>query len=338
MYIGSIPGLIQLFLSLTPVLWSPSNWANWAMMAARAMSESAYLPDYTLLNDLHSKEAFERCMTDEAKRNATLTGIDEISGWYGPGAYLAWLVTAYVAAFSSIWHSKCAREPEAARKTSHSDGFFTLPRLSSDDPADMLDGEMVAALAYPLVALVDVFVRLVRCKIDAQMSAAVFVLFSALMVFGPTSRLSWQVDGVKFEPVMFPNTNRSWAWKLCGLLVHSFVITLIGEPYAYTLELVIPVYVMLFVVMLYALVHGEARGEVSVPDSGVSVESGEGSGVWYDTSHLLVSCYGKDRIPCPSDGGDSVGHGPDRGAGYSRGRTVVVQDVWGGIAGCDNPQ
>jgi hypothetical protein len=303
MYIGGIPSLIQLFLSLTPVLWSPSNWASWAMMVTRAMSASDHVPDYTLLDDLHAKEAFERCLTDEAKRNATLTGLDEISGCYGPGAYLAWLVTAYVAAFSSIWHSKCARGPEAARKASHSDGFFTLPRLSSDDPADTLDGETVAALVYPLVALVDVFVRLVRCKIGAQRSAAMFVLFSALMVFGPTSRLSWQVDGVKFEPVMFPNTNRSWAWKLCGLLVHSFVITLIGEPYAYTLELVIPVYVMLFVVMLYALVHGERLDEEYPYRTAVYRPRAERAAVFGMIQAIfLIGCCGKDRILSPGDG------------------------------------
>lgn len=134
-------------------------------MTAAQGSESAYVPGYNLLNDLHTKEVSGRCMTAEVKRVATLTGVDEVSGWYGPGAYLAWLVTAYVAAFSSIWHSKCAREPKAARKTIYSDDeVFMLPRLSSDDPADALDGEMVAELMYPLVAVADVFVRLVRLQ------------------------------------------------------------------------------------------------------------------------------------------------------------------------------
>ncbi|KAM7196613.1 hypothetical protein V8F33_006112 [Rhypophila sp. PSN 637] len=265
-YTSSALCFIWLFLSLTPVLWSPSNWLSWLMMMAMAGSEMTYLPDYEWMDDVAKDEASRRCMTYEAKVNATqgpTAAVEEVSGWYGPGAYLAWLLTAYVAAFSSIWHSKCAQSEQGRKRdlAERRDDFFTLPRLDSQDPADVLDGEMVAALLYPMVALMDVFARLVRCKVDAQMSAAVFVLFSALMVFGPTSRLSWQVDGEDYDLGMFPKTNRSWAWKLAGFLVHGFVITLIGEPYAYTLELVLPVYIMLFAVMLYAPIHGERRGE-----------------------------------------------------------------------------
>jgi hypothetical protein len=89
----------------------------------------------------------------------------------------------------------------------------------------------------------------------------VFVLFSALIIFGPTSRLLWQKDRVDFGPEVFPRTNRSWAWKFSGFLIHGFVITLIGEPYAYSLELVIPVYVMLLVLPFYSLIHGERLSE-----------------------------------------------------------------------------
>ncbi|KAK5653280.1 hypothetical protein OQA88_9179 [Cercophora sp. LCS_1] len=254
--------IIWLFLCLTPVLWNPTNWLIWLSFGLQVASEMAYVPDYDLLNDFGHNDVAGRCMSYEAKRNATVVEpvIDDVSGWYGPGAYLAWLVTAYVASVSSIWHSKCAVS-EALRERVVADEGFPLPRWGSAEPADVVDGVMFAALAYPVVALLDVFVRLVRCKVDAQMSAAVFVLFSALVVFGPTARLSWQVDGVEFEPVFFPATNRSWAWKGCALLVHGFVVSLIGEPYAYTRELLIPVYVMLFVVMLYAPVHGERLSE-----------------------------------------------------------------------------
>ncbi|KAK4209403.1 hypothetical protein QBC37DRAFT_430433 [Rhypophila decipiens] len=241
-YTSSALCFISLFLSLTPVLWSPSSWLSWLMISMQAVSEFAYLPDYEMIDAMAKDEVSRRCMTFDAKVNATqgpTAAVEVVNGWYGPGAYLAWLLTAYVAAFSSIWRSKCAQSQEG----------------------DMLDGEMVGALLYPMVALFDVFVRLVRCKVDAQMSAALFVLFSALMVFGPTSRLSWQVDGEDFDLEVFPKTNRSWAWKFAGFLVHGFVITLIGEPYAYTLELLLPVYIMIFAVMLYAPIHGERLSE-----------------------------------------------------------------------------
>ncbi|KAK4035090.1 hypothetical protein C8A01DRAFT_38424 [Parachaetomium inaequale] len=181
-----------------------------------------------------------RCMSHADKLNATAGPVDQVSGWYGPGAYLSWLLTAYVAAFSSIWHSKCAQSEEARKKelekTDETDVFFTLPKwgTSVEDEADILDGEMLAALIYPLVALCDVLVRLVRCSIDPGMSAAVFVLFAALTIFGPTSRLSWQQDGVEYFDAqgILPRTNRSWAWKLGAFLIHGVVVTLFGEPYA----------------------------------------------------------------------------------------------------------
>lgn len=263
LYTASALCIIWLFLSLTPTLWNPTNWLSCLMFGLQAASEFSYMPDLDLIESLHNSDVSGRCLSFAEKENATAGPVDVVSGFYGPGTYLAWLVTAYVAAFSSIWHSKCAPSEERRERDAAGEGseYFSLPWWGSQESADALDAEMAMALLYPLMALGDVFIRLVRCKIDPQMSAAVFVLFSALMIFGPTSRLSWQKDGVEPELEIFPRTKRSWAWKFSGFLIHGFVITLIGEPYAYTVELVIPVYVMLLVLTFFSLIRGERLSE-----------------------------------------------------------------------------
>jgi hypothetical protein len=254
---------IWLFLSLTPVLWAPNNWLLWLSMVTFTENPAGMA---ALPNEVFDVDPPGRCMSHADKLNAIAGPVDDVSGWYGPGAYLSWLLTAYVAAGSSIWHSKCAQSEETRKKESkkinEAEDLFSLPKwgASVEDEADILDGEMIAALIYPLIALCDVLLRLVRCSIDPGMSAAVFVLYAALTIFGPTARLSWQQDGVEYydaHGVLLPKTNRSWAWKFAAFLIHGVVITLLGEPYAYTAELPIPVYVMLFLLMLYSMVSGE---------------------------------------------------------------------------------
>lgn len=232
---------IWLFLSLTPALWAPENWLWWMSFAIEGAG--LYLP--SAITDEYSGSQEGRCMS-YADVNAAVSGpVDQVSGWYGPGAYLAWLVTAYAAAFSSIWHSKCApKNKESA----------------------VLDGEILAALSYPVVALLDTVVRLIRCRMDPGINAAVFVLFSSLTILGPASRLSWQetVDGhqtTEFDDMILPPSRRSWAWKLCGFLIHGVIVSIIGEAYAYTTQLVVPLYVLLFALMLYSHIHGEVRME-----------------------------------------------------------------------------
>lgn len=84
-----------------------------------------------------------------AEKEAAVSGPpDGASGWYGPGAYLAWLLAAYTAALSSIWHSKCAEENE--------------------DAGHVLDGEMLAAIFYPSVAVLDLLSRFIRCQIHGR--------------------------------------------------------------------------------------------------------------------------------------------------------------------------
>jgi hypothetical protein len=177
-----------------------------------------------------------RCMTFAERQDAVSGPLDGASGWYGPGAYLAWLLTAYMAAFPSIWHAKCSKENEQS--------------------GEILDGEMLAAILYPLIALFDLLSRLVRCQIDPGINAPVFVLLSSLTIIGPVARLSERNGEIDVEAI-FPKTRRSWAWKTCGFLIHGVIITIAGEPYSYGNELVVTIYTLLFVLMLYSLIHGE---------------------------------------------------------------------------------
>ncbi|GAB1318479.1 hypothetical protein MFIFM68171_08689 [Madurella fahalii] len=269
LYVSSAMAIIWLFLSLTPVLWAPNNWFAWFIGLVMSTGTGVgYIPN-DFVDDIGKLDRPGRCMSWADKRDATAGPADGVSGWYGPGAYLSWLVTAYAAAFPSIWHSKCAQSEEARRQDgsdndeSDNEGEpFHLPKWGSKDPADVLDGEMIAAVAYPLVAVCDVVARLIRCRIDPGMSAAVFVLVSALTVFGPTSRLSWQRDGQDNEehPEFLPRTNRSWMWKSAGTFIHGVVMSLSGEPYAYPL-LVLSVYVMLFLLMSYSVISMERLSE-----------------------------------------------------------------------------
>ncbi len=236
MYTLGAMAFIWLFLSLTPALWAPENWLWWMSFAVEG---AGIFLSSALLDNVGSGDG--RCMS-YADIQAAISGpVNEVSGWYGPGAYLAWLVTAYAAAFSSIWHSKCAPK---------------------NKESSVLDGEILAALSYPVVALLDTVVRLIRCQMDPGINAAVFVLFSSLAILGPASRLSWQVEGeggrkTEFDDMILPPSRRSWAWKLCGFLIHGVVVSIIGEPYAYTTQLVVPLYVLLFVLMLYSHIYGE---------------------------------------------------------------------------------
>ncbi|KAF5856146.1 hypothetical protein ETB97_007829 [Aspergillus alliaceus] len=152
-----------------------------------------------------------RCKTWAEKKEAILDPAASASGWYGPGAYLAWLITAYVTALSTIWHSKCSRQHPDVNK---------------------VDAEVLLTLGYPLIAMVDVVARLIRCQIDPEMSAAAFVLVSSLTIVGPLTRLSWQEDGADMavEPVFYPVTVKEWTWKTMRFLCHTVVYAILFEP------------------------------------------------------------------------------------------------------------
>ncbi|KAE8381706.1 hypothetical protein BDV26DRAFT_289132 [Aspergillus bertholletiae] len=227
--------LVSLLLVLTPTLWGPRLW--FTVLGTSLTEQPLYLGD-TVMDAWSQRDSDGRCKTWSEKREAITNSASSASGWYGPGAYLAWLITAYATALSSIWHSKCSQ--------SHPD-------------VDSLDVEMLLTIGYPLVALGDVLLRLIRCQIDPGMTAAVLVLLSTLTIIGPLTRLSWQEDGVELEidQPSFPQTAKEWTWKTIRFLCHTVVYAILAEPYVDP-RILITVYVLLFVSLLYSGVYGEA--------------------------------------------------------------------------------
>lgn len=121
-----------------------------------------------------------------------------------------------------------------------------------------LDAEILLTIGYPLVALYDVLLRLIRCQIDPGMTAAVFVLVSTLPIIGPLTRLSWQEDDVKAEiEPHFPRTVKDWTWKTFRFLCHTVVYAVLSEPYLEP-RVLLAVYILLFVTLLYSGISGEA--------------------------------------------------------------------------------
>ena len=200
--------------------------------------QPVYLGD-TVMNAMSQQDSDGQCKTWMEKRDAIIDTAASASGWYGPGAYLAWLITAYATALSTIWHSKCSEKHPDVNK---------------------LDAEILLTIGYPLVALGDVLLRLIRCQFDPGMTAAVFVLVSTLTIIGPLTRLSWQEDGVEVEsdPPHFPRTVKEWTWKTFRFLCHTVVYAILFEPYLES-RVMLAVYVLLLLTLLYSGIYGEAR-------------------------------------------------------------------------------
>lgn len=137
-----------MFLSLTPVLWAPENWRYfWNSIYALSMG----LPPRF---DGSFGSPTGRCKTFHDKQTAVSGPATDVSGWYGPGAYLAWLLTAYAASLTSIWRSKSS---------------------PSTERMDIIEGELLAAFLYPLIAILDMLYRFIRCRVDPSSNAAIFL-------------------------------------------------------------------------------------------------------------------------------------------------------------------
>ncbi|GFG19689.1 hypothetical protein IFM5058_10266 [Aspergillus udagawae] len=229
---------VYLLFSLTPTLWSPRESLYWLLQPL--IFESGGFIDYNLAAAWLEKDASGRCLTWKEKMDAISTSLEDVSGWYGPGAYLGWLLTAYVTAVPCNWHSKCSEYNAESRR---------------------LDGETLGTLIYPLVAVFDIIIRLIRCQIDPGMSAAVFVVISSLVIIGPVTRLSWQYDGHGETALEYsPRSLRHWVWVTMRFTCHTIVCATFSEPYGYT-KLVGTVYALLFVVLLYSRISATALSE-----------------------------------------------------------------------------
>jgi hypothetical protein len=69
---------------------------------------------------------------------------------------------------------------------------------------------------YPLIAMIDILYRLIRCKMDPGINAALLVIFTSIAVLGPARRLSWQIHGEDRKRMLdddgnwFPSSLRGW--------------------------------------------------------------------------------------------------------------------------------
>jgi hypothetical protein len=104
------------------------------------------------------------CLTQSEKKEAVSGPATSVSGFYGPGKNLAWLLTTFIASLSLTCHSKC------------------------HEGCNHEEGELLVALMYPLIVLVDILYRLIRCKLDPSINATV-------LVYIPASRFWVQLDG-----------------------------------------------------------------------------------------------------------------------------------------------
>lgn len=214
--------IIGLFLNFTPVLWAPQNWLYWLQTVI--MYQGGYVDVEPLVGNS------TQCKTYHEKKEAISGPTTNVSGYYGPGAYLAWLLTAYVASMSSIWHSKLS---------------------ATYNEENFMDGEVLAAIAYPLIAVCDVLYRLFRCRLDPGMNAALFVISSATLMFSSAARLSWQDNDGGITDDIFPAKTRGWIWISVSILGHSLIIGTIGEPYN-NLTMTITMWPILAFIILYS--------------------------------------------------------------------------------------
>jgi hypothetical protein len=184
----------------------------------------------------------ERCMTRNETLAAVLAPEANVSGLYGPGAYMTWLLTSWAAAISSIAHAKCA----------------------SNNPQRLdVDLELIGVIAYPFVACMDIIIRIIRCKIDASLTAAVFVVVASLTILSPMKRLSIQREGSELfelfeDSSRFLQNKRLHMLRIPRWMGYGVLLAIIQEPYVNTNAL-ITLWSLLFFVILYSGLVGESE-------------------------------------------------------------------------------
>jgi hypothetical protein len=230
-YSLSIPGILSLLLALTPPLWNPSVWSNWwdAVMLSAGMAGGV---DFNLIFGERP-----RCMTRNETLAAVLAPEANVSGFYGPGAYMAWLLASWGVAISSIAHAKCASN--------------NAQRLD-------LDLELIGVIAYPFVACMDIIIRLIRCKIDASLTAAVFVVVASFTIFSPMKRLSVQREGSElFELEEFLLNKRLLMLRIPRWMGYGILLAISGEPYVNSGALICVCSLLCFVVIYSGIIGDE---------------------------------------------------------------------------------
>lgn len=228
-----------MLLAFTPALWSPSMFyimgTTWDMM----MIGAGMVSTGTLTNVFEAHGFFNKtsCLTFNETQVAITSGDAVVSGFYGPGVYLAWLISSWTVAISSIASAK----------------------LAANNPQRLeLDPELISLVFYPLVAAMDIIVRVIRCNIDASMTAATFVVVTSLSIFSPMARLSIQKEGTEFRESIFSNGKRVWTIRILRWISHAIVGSVVAEPYANHHAITV-LWGLLFVTVLYSGVVGRYR-------------------------------------------------------------------------------
>lgn len=222
-----------MFLNFTSVLWAPQIWLYWVYWTL-FMSNNAVFMDLEAVIGTPTPP----CMTYEAKKEAVFADPSDVSGWYGPGAYLAWLFTVYVGSISSIWNSGNSKEDSNAV-------------TSGEKDEDAIDGELLAALTYPAIAILDIIYRLIRCKVDPTLDASMLVLCVGTFAISTTRRLASPPDMETWtNGDFFPSGKREWTISIFLLTCHAIIQGTVGEPY-HSYKLMVTIYALAMGSILY---------------------------------------------------------------------------------------
>jgi hypothetical protein len=132
------------------------------------------------------------------------------------------------------------------------------------DEVETVEVELLVVLMYPAIAVLDVLYRLIRCRVDPTLSAAMIVVCTSLVTMGATWRLCWRLKvgfWVNIEAWLVPAGARRWIVSVFRILCHALVIGTMGEPWSER-RLVTVVYVLGFVNLVFSEVITETKMNV----------------------------------------------------------------------------
>ena len=169
-----------------------------------------------------------------------------VSGWYGPGVFVAWLISAHSSAISSIWNNKCS----ALNKEFHH-----------------IDAELLFVLFYPAVTLCDLFNRLTKFEMYPDVNATIFILSWSIIILGPANVLSRHAESI-YELDSAHNRMkclRYAASMIIQMLSYSMIIGFMHEPNGYRhlgLVLAVQLAVMIYAILRWImLLNGNKYGK-----------------------------------------------------------------------------
>jgi len=138
-------------LDLTPVLWAPQNWLYWLQIIFM-FSET---PTWIDVDILIGNNPAGPCLT-QSEESGCLRPSNKPVRLLWP-RFLPGLAPHCIHCFAllirhSKFHEGCKHE-------------------------EVIEGEILAALMYPLIAMIDILYRLIRCKMDPSINAALLDIY-----------------------------------------------------------------------------------------------------------------------------------------------------------------